>query len=146
MSSRARAISFLTLIIGSAILTHASVGVADHRTDVTALKGRILFTRAGGEFGDETFFLMDADVSEEQQVGVAGEGCCPWATRDGSALIRSTTGPDGRLDPTISAVEGSDARLVPLPDDVQFGSGPLSQDGTRLVLEGFDGAMTDGPT
>ena len=108
---------------------------------LTDLQGRVLFTRAGGAYGDETVFLSDADGSNERMVGEPDSSGSIWALRDGSLLIRSTSTPDDRLAPTISAIDGSDARLFPLPDDKQFGSGPLSPDGSRVVLETFDTDM-----
>ena len=52
-------------------------------------------------------------------------------------MIRSGYTPDGRGDPVTSKLDGSGAKSFPLPDGLQFGSGPLSPDGTRVVLEGF---------
>lgn len=104
---------------------------------ITGLTGRIVFARAGGAFKDETIFVASIDGSNELQMGEPGEGCCPWALRDGSLLIRSASAPDGRFAPAISKLDGSDARLFPLPAGLQFGPGPISADGSRVVLEGF---------
>ena len=105
---------------------------------ITDLEGRVLFGRAGGVYGDWTVFLIDADASDERQVGEVGASCCMWALRDGSLMIRTTyLPPDGPFEPTISAIDGSDARTFPVPEDLQFGAGPLSPDGSRVVLEGL---------
>jgi Tol biopolymer transport system component len=104
---------------------------------ISGLTGRIVFTRAGGAYGDETTFVARIDGSNEVQIGNRSGSCCPWALPDGSLLIRAGNTEDGRLDPVISNLDGSDARSFPLPDGLQFGSGPLSPDGTRVVLEGF---------
>lgn len=104
---------------------------------ITGLAGRIVFTRAGGKYGDETVFVANIDGTDEKQLGELGHGCCPWALRDGSLMIRAGSAADGRLDPVISKLDGSGSRSFPLPDGLQFGSGPLSPDGTHVVLEGF---------
>jgi hypothetical protein len=104
---------------------------------IAGLTGRIVFTRAGGQYGDETTFVANIDASDEQQVGELEHSCCPWAMRDGSMMIRAGNATDGRLDPVVSELDGSHAKSFPLPDGLQFGSGPLLPDGTRVVLEGF---------
>lgn len=81
--------------------------------------------------------MANIDASDEQQVGTRGQSCCPWALRDGSVMIRAGSGGDGRFDPVISMLDGTHARSFPLPEGLQFGGGPLSPDGTRVVIEGF---------
>ena len=51
---------------------------------ITGLTGRIVFTRAGGSYGDETTFVANVDGSNEQQLGErqgkpAARGRCPTA-------------------------------------------------------------------
>ena len=104
---------------------------------ITGLSGRVVFTRAGGRFEDETLFVANIDGSDERQLSDFGETCCPWALADGSLLVRSGRAEDGRIAPVFSGLDGSDERVFPLPEGLQFGSGPLSPDGTRVVLEGF---------
>jgi hypothetical protein len=139
----------LALTIGPAVGVLAqdrSTTAADETPTAPAsaivdLQGRVLFTRAGGEYGDETVFLIDADGSNERMVGERNSSGSIWALRDGSLMVRAT-GSDAGLSPTISAIDGSDPQVFPLPGDGrQFGSGPLSPDGARLVLEGFDKDM-----
>jgi hypothetical protein len=47
----------VALFFASAIFAQGSSSVAD----VSALPGHILFTRAGGIFGDETLYVANAD-------------------------------------------------------------------------------------
>jgi hypothetical protein len=104
---------------------------------ITGLTGRVVFTRAGGRYGDETLFVANIDGSNEKQLSDLDSACCPWAVPDGSLLVRASSAADDRLDPLLFAADGTGARLFPLPDGLQFGSGPLSPDGKRVVLEGF---------
>jgi hypothetical protein len=52
-------------------------------------------------------------------------------------MIRAGNATHGRLNQVISNLDGSHAKSFRLPDGLAFGSGPLSPDGTRVVLEGF---------
>jgi hypothetical protein len=40
---------------------------------IESLEGQILFTRAGGEFGDETVYTMDADANDERRITPFGD-------------------------------------------------------------------------
>lgn len=104
---------------------------------IPALTGRIVFTRAGGAYGDETTFVANIDGSGELQIGELGKSGGPWAMRDGSLLVVTTVDDSGRLIASMSQLDGSDARLVPQPAGLQFGSGPFTPDGRRFVVEAF---------
>lgn len=106
---------------------------------ITALAGHIIFTRAGGGYGDETVFVAKADGTDEHRISELGTGCCPWATRDGSRLVVSANAPDGRVSTVAEDLDGSNRVVLPLPKGtLNLGSGPFSPDGTLVALEGFD--------
>jgi hypothetical protein len=67
----------------------ASPGSASPRQAAT---GHILFTRAGGMFGDETLFVANADGAGERRLVRLGSTGCPWATRDGSRIVFGANG------------------------------------------------------
>jgi hypothetical protein len=79
------------------------------------LQGTILFTRAGGKYGDETVFTANADGSDEQRITGFGKTCCPRWSPDGThiliaAFAHADRGTTGFVDP-----DGSHLRTVPLP-------------------------------
>jgi dipeptidyl aminopeptidase/acylaminoacyl peptidase len=105
------------------------------------LEGRLLFTRSGGTFGDDTVFTANANGTDEHQLGDLGASCCPWATRDGMRVSLSAQTPDGRITTAIANVDGSAGSLVPLPNGtLNLGPGPFSPDGRQIAFEGFDDA------
>lgn len=53
---------------------------------MAALTGRIVFTRAGGPFGDETIFTAAADGTNELQLTENGESCCVRVSPDGRTV------------------------------------------------------------
>jgi Tol biopolymer transport system component len=108
---------------------------------ITALTGHILFTRAGGTYGDETVFVARADGTAEHQLSELGHGGGPWALSDGSRIVFTVPAADGRATATISKLDGTDRVVLPLPSGtLNLGSGPLSRDGSWIMLEGFDDA------
>ena len=106
----------------------------------TGLRGHILFTRAGGAYGDETLFVARADGTHQHRIGNVGVHCCPWATPDGSRIVFSGGAPDGRRVTTITArLDGSDRVLLPLPKGtLSLAAGPISRNGKTIAREGFD--------
>jgi Tol biopolymer transport system component len=105
------------------------------------LAGRIIFTRSGATFGDETVFTANANGTDEHQLTDLGAACCPWATRDGTRIVFSTPAPDGRITTVTVNFDGSDKFVIPLPDGaLELGTGPFSPDGHQIAFEGFGGA------
>jgi Tol biopolymer transport system component len=105
------------------------------------LDGRIVFTRAGGQFGDETVFTANANGTDEQQLSDFNAACCPWATRDGSRVVFAGGGTGDRLTATTMNFDGTDRVVIQLPSGtLNLGAGPFSPDGTRIAFEGFDDA------
>jgi len=103
------------------------------------LAGRIIFSRAGGTFGDDTVFTANANGTDQRQISDLGASCCPWATRDGARILFSTLAPDDRVTTTTMNFDGSDKFVIPLPNGtLNLGPGPFSPDGQQIAFEGFD--------
>jgi hypothetical protein len=103
---------------------------------ITGLTGHVVFARAGGEYGDETTFVMNIDGSELHQIGKLKQSGFPWATPDGSKIVVGTE-VNGRLGASIWDLEGKNEYLVPEPKDLMFGAAPPTPDGKFLVAETF---------
>ena len=86
------AVSSALLSVGFAAFSQGSASA-----EVTALPGHILFTRAGGRFGDETLYVSKADGTSQRRISKFGKTCCPWATRTGSRIVFSGAAPDTRI-------------------------------------------------
>jgi Tol biopolymer transport system component len=82
---------------------------------IESLEGKILFTRAGGEFGDETVYTMNADGSDERRITPFGEQCCPRWSPDGEHILISALSEDDRITTAIIAPDGTHERTLPLP-------------------------------
>lgn len=82
---------------------------------VGMLRGKILFTRAGGRFGDETVFTAEADGTQERRITGFGKTCCPRWAADGSRILMAASSPDGRITTGITRPDGSHLRTIPLP-------------------------------
>jgi Tol biopolymer transport system component len=80
-----------------------------------SLQGKLLFTRAGGQYGDETVFTAKADGTNQRRITELGASCCPRWTSDGSHILMSASAPDGRITTGITRPDGSQLRAIPLP-------------------------------
>jgi len=108
---------------------------------LASLHGRILFTRAGHAYLDETVFTALADGTAERRLTKPGESCCPRFSPDGRQILISGLSPDGRITTAIITVDGSPVRLIPLPrSGLNLGPGPWSPDGKRIAFDGFNDA------
>jgi Tol biopolymer transport system component len=83
--------------------------------EITNLQGKILFTRAGGRYGDETVYTANADGSHERRITGFGKTCCPRWSPDGSHISFAAQAPDGRYTTGIVNPDGSNLRTIPLP-------------------------------
>jgi Tol biopolymer transport system component len=88
----------------------------------TDLQGKILFTRAGGKYGDETIFTANADGTDEQRISGFGSApsepftqCCPRWAPDGKHILWAASAPDGRVATGIADPDGSHLHTLPLP-------------------------------
>jgi WD40-like Beta Propeller Repeat len=94
----------------SSVLTWPAV-----RISIKSLEGKILFTRAGGRFGDETVFTMNADGTREERITDFGATCCPRWSPDGEHILISGLSDDDRITTEIVAPDGTHERSIPLP-------------------------------
>lgn len=107
---------------------------------IVDLNGRIVFTRAGGVFGDETIFTANADGTAERQLTDYGDSCCVRISRDGTRVLYSALAPDGqRITTAIQDLASGAVSLIPLPDDTaNLGPGVWSPDGERIAVQLWD--------
>jgi Tol biopolymer transport system component len=134
-----RTLPGLALAAAGLVLAGSSVG-RSAPTQITGLSGHIVFTRAGGPYGDETLFVANADGSAERRISKLNSTCCPWATPNGSRLDFAG-GAANRVTTVTANLDGSHRRLLPLPKGtLNLGSGPLTKDGAIIAREGFDDA------
>ena len=94
----------------SAVAAGSSEGIP-----IRSLEGKILFARAGGRFGDETVFTMNADGTHEQRITDFGVTCCPRWSPDGEHILLSALTEDDRITTEIVAPDGTHERTIPLP-------------------------------
>jgi Tol biopolymer transport system component len=101
--------------------------------------GHILFTRAGGIYGDETLFVARADGSDQRRISGLDDACCPWATPSGSRIVFAGIGSGGRVTAVMARLDGSHRVVLALPKGtLSLAAGPLSPDGKTIAREGFD--------
>ena len=80
-----------------------------------SLTGKILFTRAGGQFGDETVYTARANGTHQRRITGYGKTCCPGWSPDGRHIFSGAMAPDGRITTGIRTPDGRLQRRIPLP-------------------------------
>jgi Tol biopolymer transport system component len=118
-----------------------STAIPSASAAITGLTGHILFSRAGGTYGEDTLFVINADGSNEIRLSDYDRGAGPMATRDGSTIAFATYGPEtqNRGTVAITDLDGSPRTILPLPaGTINLGMGPFSPDGKRILREGWD--------
>ena len=122
-----------TLAVGATV----SLGGTARRT--ASPSGHVVFTRAGGRYGDETIFVAKADFTSQRRISSIGRNCCPYATPTGSRIAFAGSAPDGRVTAVMTNLEGRQRVVLPLPKGtLNLAAGPISRDGSRIVREGWD--------
>jgi Tol biopolymer transport system component len=111
---------------------------------IDTLEGKILFTRAGGKFRDETVYTAWADGSHERRITGFGAACCPRWYPDGSHILMSALAPHGRITTGIVEPDGSNMRKIPLPPGLELGCAQaVSLETDRLACEAFSDRDSD---
>jgi Tol biopolymer transport system component len=106
---------------------------------VQALRGHIVFARAGGTFGDETIFFAAANGQHQQRLTQPGASCCPRINRQGTRVLFSVSTPDGRITTGTMKPDRSGFRKIRLPDKtINLGPGAWSPDGKRIAFQVWD--------
>lgn len=106
---------------------------------IASLKGQILFTRAGGTYGDETVYTANADGTDQRRITGFGKTCCPRWSSDGSRILMAASAPGGRGTTGFFRPDGTLVRKVPLPPGSLNLFGQVFSFATgRLACEGFD--------
>jgi Tol biopolymer transport system component len=108
--------------------------------DLAMLEGRMLFTRAGNDFGDETVFTVRADGTDELRITGFGATCCPRWSPDGDFVLSAAMAPDGRITTQLLMPDGEPVRVIPLPPGgLNLGCSQAWSTATgRLACEGWD--------
>jgi Tol biopolymer transport system component len=89
-------------------------GASSGAIPASALTGRILFARAGGEFGDETVFTARADGTEVRRVTPLGRGQGPRWSPDGNHIFIAAQEPNGAGSTGIIEADGGGEQVLPL--------------------------------
>lgn len=115
-SSPSEVASSATPSAASISASPSTQSVAPSRTVALGkLQGMILFTRAGGRYGDETVFTANADGTDEQRITGFGKTCCPRWSPDGTQILMAAFAPGSRGTTGFVHPDGSHLRKVPLP-------------------------------
>jgi WD40-like Beta Propeller Repeat len=138
----------LTTVVPSCTTSRTSSSsptiTAQHQSTIapSSLSGKILFTRAGGKYGDETVFTANADGIEQRRITGFGQTCCPRWSPDGMHILVAALAPDGkRITTGIIRSDGSVERDVPLPaGTLNLGPGAWSPDAKFIAFEGWNDA------
>ena len=108
-------------------------------TRVSGLVGHIVFTRAGGSYGDETLFVARADGTGQRRLSKLGSTCCLFSTRSGSRIEFAGSVADGRITAVTANLDGTRRVVLPLAKGtLNLGTGPFSPGGKTIAREGFD--------
>jgi hypothetical protein len=107
---------------------------------IASLTGKILFTRAGGTYGDETVFTANPGGTDQRRITGFNATCCPRWSSDGSQILMSASAPDGRITGGFFRPDGTLVRKVALPSGgLNLGcTQAYSLSTGRLACEGWD--------
>jgi len=104
-----------------------------------ALRGHIVFTRAGGQYGDETIFYANADGTSERRLTDYGVNCCPRISRDGKRILFAAPARGDRITTATVSPNGTKYKEIRLPDStLNLGPGAWSHDGRQIAFQVWD--------
>lgn len=105
------------------------------------LDGRIIFTRAGGAYGDESLFIANADGTEERRITEVEIGGPARLSPDGSRVLVNLleAPPTGPYTGGTVPIDGGLPETLTLTDSaLNLAPQAWSPDGTRIAFEGWD--------
>jgi WD40 repeat protein len=124
-----------------------SSGADSSEPRATNLDGKILFTRQGGKYGNETAFIAEANGTHERRISGFGKTCCPGLSPDGTKVLRGATAPERaevlengeRFTTTIVRADGTHPQTMPIRDPtLNLGCNVWSPDGKQIACEAWD--------
>jgi Tol biopolymer transport system component len=122
----------------SATVTESSIASTASTTG-PPLPGLMLYTVAGGQYGDDTAFVSRLDGSQARQLTPEGESCCVRVSPDGRTILGAHQTADMRITTAIFPMGKGAMRALPLPSGtLNLGPGAWTPDGKRIVVQGWD--------
>jgi len=109
------------------------------RIPISSLKGKIIFTRAGGKYGDETLYVANANGTNERRISGYGKTCCVAWAPDGKQILTAAMTGDNRGTTGFLKPDGTQLRTLPLPSG-KLNLGCANADSRaigRLACEGW---------
>jgi hypothetical protein len=101
--------------------------------------GRIVFTKAGADFGDDSVFVSRLDGSHLRQLSHAGQTCCIRISPDGRSILGAAVTHDDRITTQVLPLDGTPGHPLPLPPGtLNLGPGAWTPDGRRIAVQGWD--------
>lgn len=137
--NRSRALLVVCVAIVASWGAPGAVAAATPEPPASTHGELLVFTRAGGSYGEATLFVANSDGSDERMVLEYGEiECCASVSRDGTRVVFAVVTPDDQIAPGTINIDGSGYEVFDLPaDGLNLGAGPFTPDGTRIAFEGF---------
>ena len=104
-----------------------------------SLRGHVIFSRAGGKYGEETIFYANANGTSQRRLSGFGSTCCARISPDGTRVLFAAEAPGGSVTTATVGVDGNGLTTLPLPDaTLNLGPGAWSPDGMRIAFQGWD--------
>jgi hypothetical protein len=113
--------------------------MAGSTTRVPVVSGHIIFSRAGGTFGDETIFAGLPNGTHIRRISGVGSTCCARISQDAKTVLESAASPDQRGTTALTNADGSHRRLLPIPaGTINLVGSAWSPDGSHIAADGWD--------
>src|SRR5215208_2303889 len=109
----------------------------------TNLRGKILFIREGGKYGEVTVFTAAANGTHVRQLSDFGGE--PRFSPEGTKVMMAGPAPeDQRITAGIVHSDGSHLQTIPIRDpSLNLGAGAWAPDGKQIAVEGWDDSNPD---